>query len=149
MIVELCSKWKIKHLNSSPYRPKINSVVEAANKNIKKIMQKIVVTYKDWHEIPPFALHTYHIGIKKSIRAIPYSLAYGIKTVIPLEAEISSLKVLMKSELKETYWVKMKYEQLNMISEKRLVTICHHQLYKKRVKHMIRRSDPGYFGKEI
>jgi len=38
MIVELCSKWKIKHLNSSLYRPKINGVVEAINKNIKKIM---------------------------------------------------------------------------------------------------------------
>jgi hypothetical protein len=38
MIVELCSKWKIKHLNSSLYRPKINGVIEAINKNIKKIM---------------------------------------------------------------------------------------------------------------
>jgi hypothetical protein len=35
MIVELYTKWKIKHSNSSPYRPKMNGVVEAANKNIK------------------------------------------------------------------------------------------------------------------
>jgi len=45
MRVELSSKWKIEHLNSSLYRPKINDVVEAVNKNIKKIMQKMVVTY--------------------------------------------------------------------------------------------------------
>jgi DNA-binding transcriptional regulator WhiA len=47
MIVELCTKYKIKHPNSSPYKLEMNSVVEAANKNIKKIMQKMVVTYKD------------------------------------------------------------------------------------------------------
>jgi hypothetical protein len=38
MIIELCAKWKIKHSNSSPYRPKMNGAVEAANKNVKKII---------------------------------------------------------------------------------------------------------------
>jgi len=47
MIVELCTKWKIKHSNSSSYRQKMNDTVEATNKNIKKIMQKMIVTYKD------------------------------------------------------------------------------------------------------
>jgi len=60
MIIELCAKWKIKCSNSSPYRPKMNGAVEAANKNVKKIIQKMVVTYKDWHEMLPFALHAYH-----------------------------------------------------------------------------------------
>ena len=46
IITELCVKWKIKHSNSSSYRPKMNGVLEAANKNIKKIIQKMVVTYK-------------------------------------------------------------------------------------------------------
>jgi hypothetical protein len=45
-IVELCIKWKIKHSNSYPYRPKVNGVVEVANKNIK-----------DWHEMFPFDLY--------------------------------------------------------------------------------------------
>lgn len=35
---ELCKYFKIEYHNSSPYRPKINGVVEAANKNIKKIV---------------------------------------------------------------------------------------------------------------
>jgi hypothetical protein len=29
----------------------MNGAVEAANKNVKKIIQKMVVTYKDWHEM--------------------------------------------------------------------------------------------------
>ena len=59
IIYELCEEFKIVHHNSAPYRPKMNEAVEAANKNIKKIIQKMVVTYKDWHEMLPFALHGY------------------------------------------------------------------------------------------
>ena len=47
MMSELCEEFKIKHHNCTPYRPKMNGVVEAANKNIRKIVQKMVVTYKD------------------------------------------------------------------------------------------------------
>ncbi|RDY01799.1 Pro-Pol polyprotein, partial [Mucuna pruriens] len=47
MMTELCKQFKIKHHNSIPYHPKMNGAVEAANKNIKKIVQKMVVTYKD------------------------------------------------------------------------------------------------------
>jgi hypothetical protein len=49
-----------------------------------------------------------------------------MEAVIPLEVEISSLKVLMESELEEADWVKMRYKQLNLINEKRLAIICHH-----------------------
>ncbi|XP_058725708.1 uncharacterized protein LOC131597002, partial [Vicia villosa] len=38
MMAELCEEFKIEHHNSSPYRPKMNGAVEAANKNIKKIL---------------------------------------------------------------------------------------------------------------
>jgi hypothetical protein len=48
---------------------------------------------------------------------------------MPLEVEIPSLKVLMDSKLEEVEWVKVRYEQLNLISEKRIAVICHNQLY--------------------
>ncbi|RDY06768.1 Pol polyprotein, partial [Mucuna pruriens] len=47
MMIKLYEQFKIKHHNSTPYRPKMNGAVEATNKNIKKIVQKMVVTYKD------------------------------------------------------------------------------------------------------
>ncbi|KAJ7002782.1 hypothetical protein NC653_008098 [Populus alba x Populus x berolinensis] len=34
----------------------MNDVVEVANKNVKKIIHKMVITYKDWYEMLPFAL---------------------------------------------------------------------------------------------
>ena len=39
--------------------PKMNGVVEPTDKNIKKIMQKMVVMYKDWHEMLPFVMYAY------------------------------------------------------------------------------------------
>ena len=40
MVTEVCTRFKIKHHNSVPYRPKMNSAVKAANKNVKKIITK-------------------------------------------------------------------------------------------------------------
>lgn len=60
MMKELCRSFKIDQDNSSPYRPEMNGIVEAANKNINKIMQNMVETYKDWHKMLSFALHGYH-----------------------------------------------------------------------------------------
>ena len=56
MMNELCESFKIEHHNSSPYWAKMHDTFEAPNKNIKKIIQKMVITYKDWHEMIPFEL---------------------------------------------------------------------------------------------
>jgi hypothetical protein len=56
-----------------------------------------------------------------------------MEAVMPLEVEIPSLRVLIESEPEEAEWAKVRYEQLNMISEKRLAVICHHQLYQRRM----------------
>ena len=64
MMKELCDDFKIEHHNSSPYRPKMNEVVESSNKNIKKIIQKMVKTYKDWHKMLLFALNGYRASVR-------------------------------------------------------------------------------------
>ena len=39
LMKEVCKQFKIVHHNSTPYRPKANGAVEAANKNIKKFSE--------------------------------------------------------------------------------------------------------------
>jgi len=104
MMKELCNYFKIEHHNSSPYRPQMNGVVEAANKNIKKIVQKMVVTYKDWHEMLPFALHEYRTSVHTSTGATPFSLVYDMEAVVPVEVDIPLMRVLMEAELSEVEW---------------------------------------------
>ena len=74
MMKELCEDFKIQHHNSMPYRPKMNGAVEEANKNIKKIIQKMTVSYKDWHEMLPFTLHGYRTSARTSTGATPFAL---------------------------------------------------------------------------
>ncbi|RDX73854.1 Pol polyprotein, partial [Mucuna pruriens] len=129
MMTELCKQFKIKHHNSIPYSPKMNGAIEAANKNIKKIIQKMVVTYKDWHDMLPYALYGYRTSVHMSIGATPYSLVYGTKAVLPIKVEIHSLRVVVEAELDEFEWVRNWLDQLNLIEEKRLTVVCHGQLY--------------------
>ena len=141
MVTEVCTRFRIRHHNSVPYRPKMNGTIELANNNVKKIIAKATETYKDWHEKLPFALHAYRTGIRISIEATPYSLVYGMEVVLPIEVEIPSLRVLREVELEEVEWVQARYEQLNLIEEKRMKAICHGQLYQKR---MIRAHDKRF-----
>ena len=130
---QICEQFKIKHHNFAPYRPKMNRAVEAANKNVKKIVAKMTDTYKDWHEKLPFAIHAYRTAVRTSTRATPFLLVYGMEAVLPIEVEISSLRVLMEAKLEEAEWVQTRYDQLNLIEEKRLKALCHGQLYNKRM----------------
>ncbi|KAI5426500.1 hypothetical protein KIW84_032077 [Lathyrus oleraceus] len=124
--------FKIKHHNSSPYRPKTNGAVEAAN-NIKKIIQKMTVTYKDWHEMLPFALHGYRTSVRTSTGATPFSLVYGTEAVLPVEVQIPSLRIMKEAGLDEDEWIQTRLDQINLIDEKRLAAVCHGQIYQKRM----------------
>ena len=133
MVTEVCTRFKIKHHNLVPYRPKMNGAIEAANKNLKKIIAKATETYRDWHEKLPFALYAYRIGVRTLIGATPYSLVYRMKVVLPIEIEIPSLRLLREVKLEKAEWVQARYEQLNLIEEKKMKAICHGQLYQKRM----------------
>uniref|UniRef100_A0A2N9HMG0 Uncharacterized protein n=1 Tax=Fagus sylvatica TaxID=28930 RepID=A0A2N9HMG0_FAGSY len=79
--------------------PKMNGAVEAANKNVKKILSKMTETYKDWHEHLPYALCAYRTSVRTSVGATPYSLVYGMEAVLPVEVEIPSLRILSQTQL--------------------------------------------------
>ena len=96
IIMEL---YKIEHHKSTPYRPLTNGAIEAANKNIKNILAKMVVTYKDWAEKLPFALWGYRTSICASIGATLYPLVYRSEAVLPIEVEIQSLRVLVETKV--------------------------------------------------
>uniref|UniRef100_A0A2N9F6E3 Reverse transcriptase domain-containing protein n=1 Tax=Fagus sylvatica TaxID=28930 RepID=A0A2N9F6E3_FAGSY len=93
----------------APYRPKMNGAVEAANKNVKKILSKMTETYKDWHEHLPYA----------------FVCLPNVSEDILLEPPPYSLK---------PEWAQARYEQLNFIDEKRLAALCHGQLYQRRIE---------------
>ena len=86
----------INHLHTS-----CNGAVEAANKNIKRIMRKMVETSRDWSEKLLFALWEYRTSFHTSTGATPYSLVHGMEVVLPVEIEMGSLRVTLKKQISE------------------------------------------------
>ncbi|XP_047250125.1 uncharacterized protein LOC107858080 [Capsicum annuum] len=114
LMQEVCQQFKIMHRNSSPYRPKANRAVEAANKNLKKILR-------------------YRTTVRTSISTTPYLLVYETEAVIPADIEIPSLRVVIEAKIGDDQWAKTRLEQLGLIDEKILTSVYHGQLYQKRM----------------
>ena len=60
-------------------------------------------------------------------------MVYGMEAVLPIEVEIPSLRVLREVDLEEAECVQARYEQLNLIEERRMKAIYHGQLYQRRM----------------
>ncbi|XP_027769580.1 uncharacterized protein LOC114075289 [Solanum pennellii] len=133
LMKEICEQFKIIHRRSTAYRPQMNGAVEAANKNIKKILRKMIDKQRGWHEMLPYALLGYRTMVRTSTGATPYLLVYGTEAVMPVEVEIPSLRIIQEAELSNAEWVSKRIDQLALIDEKRMVAICHGQLYRQRM----------------
>ncbi|XP_069143550.1 uncharacterized protein [Solanum lycopersicum] len=99
LMKEICEQFKIIHRRSTAYRPQMNGAVEAANKNIKKILRKMIDKQRGWHEMLPYALLGYRTTVRTSTGATPYLLVYGTEAVVPVEVEIPSLRIIQEAEL--------------------------------------------------
>ncbi|XP_015158808.1 uncharacterized protein [Solanum tuberosum] len=98
----------------------MNGAVEAANKNIKKILRKMIDNRRGWHEMLPYALLGYRTTVRTSVGATPYLLVYGTEVVIPAEVEIPSLRIIQEAELSDIELVRKRIDQLTLIDEKRM-----------------------------
>ena len=100
----LVQEYGIQHHRSSTYRPHTNGAVEAANKNIKRILRKMVETSRDWSEKLPFALWDYRTSFRTSTKATPFSLMYVIEAMLPVEIEMRSLRVALEQQISKAEW---------------------------------------------
>ena len=98
----MLQRYGVQHHRSSAYRPQTNGVVETANKNIKRILRKMVETSRNWSEKLPFALWAYRTSFCTSTGATPYSIVYGMEAVLPIEIEMGSLRLTLEQQISET-----------------------------------------------
>ncbi|RVW63775.1 hypothetical protein CK203_059626 [Vitis vinifera] len=91
----LVQRYSIRHHRSSAYRPQTNGAVEAANKNIKRILRKMAV--------------------------------------LPVEIEMGSLRVALEQQIPETDWAQARFDQLNLLDERRLRAADHVRAYQRKM----------------
>ncbi|XP_070032192.1 uncharacterized protein [Nicotiana tomentosiformis] len=124
----------------------MNGPIEAAKKNIKKMLRKMVNNYKQWHEKLPFALLGYRTTVRTATGETFYLLVYGTEAVIPAEVEIPSLHIIQEAELSDVEWVLGRYDHLALIDEKIINVVCHDHLYQNRMaRAFIKKVRPRLF----
>ena len=95
VIVNITSKYLIKHQKTIPYNLKANGLIERANGIVGKILNKMVSAHKtDWDRKLPLAIHVYNILEKKTIGKSPYFLVFGQTALHNIEMEVEALRVM-------------------------------------------------------
>jgi hypothetical protein len=95
VIVDLTTKYLIKHQKTTPYNPKANGLIERANGIVGKILNKMVSAHKtDWDRKLPSAVHAYNTTEKSTTGQSPYFLVFGQTAIQGIELEVETFRVL-------------------------------------------------------
>ncbi|KAL5574095.1 hypothetical protein UlMin_023692 [Ulmus minor] len=90
----ICRNLGITKIFSSPAHPKSNGQVEAVNKTIKYTLKKKLEKSKGaWVDELPLVLWSYRTSFRTTTGETPFSLAYGIDAVIPVELGIPTFRI--------------------------------------------------------
>ena len=94
-------KLGFKHRHSTPCYPHCNGLVEKVNGMICKIISKHVGDkIQHWDKHLNAALWAYCTSFWASLGLTPFHLMHGQEALLPIEVELSSLKVLLYSQKK-------------------------------------------------
>jgi hypothetical protein len=97
MMFELTEKLGLHHENSTPYYPQANGQVEAINKVLITMLRRMIGIHKtSWHTMLFLALWAYQTSVKSATEFTPFQLVYGIESILPIECEIPSLKLVVE-----------------------------------------------------
>ena len=88
----------------------MNGTMASANKNIKKILQKRTITYKDWHEMLPCAFHGYRTSVHTSTGGNTLSIVNSMESVLQVEVQIPSLRIMKEADLGEDEWIQTRLD---------------------------------------
>ena len=62
-----------------------------------------------------------------------YSLVYGMEAMLPVEIEMGSLRVALKQQIPEADWAQARFDQLNLLDERRLRAADHVRAYQRKM----------------
>ncbi|XP_060190501.1 uncharacterized protein LOC132619687 [Lycium barbarum] len=101
---------------------------------LKPSLLKVVSKSKrDWHERMEEALWAYRTTYCTQTQATPYSLAYGVEAVLPLELQIPSLRLAIQEGLTEEENARLRLAELEALDEKRLEAQQNLECYQARL----------------
>jgi hypothetical protein len=102
------------------YYPQGNRVEESTNKNIVRILKKMVVDNQmNWHNLLHNALWEDRVTPKEAIGNYPYFLVYGQEAILPNGLYLSSLQLAQESSGQPSSLIQKRIDTLLMPEEER------------------------------
>ncbi|MCO5614989.1 hypothetical protein L7F22_069276 [Adiantum nelumboides] len=136
LVGELMEKLGIKRRHPTPYYPQCNGLVEKVNGMICKIITKHVGDKaQKWDQHLDAALWACRTSFKASLGYTPFQLVYGQEALLPIEVELSNLRVLQAREGGPKEKVKQRILALEKLELDREEAILHYvnQAEKRRI----------------
>jgi hypothetical protein len=97
MMYELTEKLGLFRENSTPYYPQTNGQVESINKVLITMLRRMIGIHKtSWHTMLFSTLWAYQTSIKSATRFTLFWLVYGLESILLIECEIPSLKLVVE-----------------------------------------------------
>ena len=109
------------HRKSTPYHPQANGYVEVTNRALEGIMIKVISSSrKDWENRLVEATQANKTTWKTTTGFTPYELVYGKKSLLCIEFEYNTLRMVVQLDLDITRVRQERLLQLNGLDEFRV-----------------------------